>query len=105
MTEGGKKRFGDRVEKSLSAVGIETRVEIFEGECSIEEVERLVGILRATEVDSAIAVGGGKCIDAAKCVAFRLGVQAVICPTDRIDGCALFSGIGDVQPGGRGQGT
>ena len=33
MTKGGKKRFGDRVEKSLSAVGIETRVEIFEGEC------------------------------------------------------------------------
>ena len=81
MTEGGKRRFGGRVEKSLSCVGIETCVEIFYGECSIEEVERLAGIIRTTEVDSVIAVGGGKCIDAAKCVAFRLGVPVVICPT------------------------
>ncbi len=83
MTEGGEKRFGDRVEKSFSSVGKETRTEIFEGECSIEEVERLAGVLRTTgePVDSVVAVGGGKCIDAAKCVAFRLSVPVVICPT------------------------
>ncbi len=81
MTTGGKRRFGDRVGKSLSGVGIEAHVESFRGECSIEEVKRLVNILRATEIDSVIAVGGGKCIDAAKCVAFRLDVPVVICPT------------------------
>jgi len=83
MTVGGKGRFGNRVEKSLSSAGMEARMEIFEGECSFEEVERLAGVFRTTgkPVDSVIAVGGGKCIDAAKCLAFRLGVPVVICPT------------------------
>jgi len=32
-------------------------------------------------VDSIIAAGGGKCLDAGKCVAFRFAVPVVICPT------------------------
>lgn len=83
MTEGGKRRFGQRVEGRLAKAEVESRVEIFKGECSTEEVERVVDVIRKTgqAVDSIIAVGGGKCIDAGKCVAFRLGVPVVICPT------------------------
>jgi glycerol dehydrogenase len=58
-------------------------VVVFQGECSQEEVERVVAILQATTpvVDCVVAVGGGKCIDAGKCVAYRLAVPVVICPS------------------------
>ena len=83
MTEGARQRIGARVEKSLRVAGIEPQVVIFRGECCSEEVERLSDSLRTTgqSVDSVIAVGGGKCLDAGKCVAFRLFVPLVICPT------------------------
>jgi len=81
MTEGGKRRIGQRIDRSLEEV--QGRVEIFQGECSFEEVGRIVGVVRETmpTVDCLVAVGGGKCIDAGKSVAFRLGVPVVICPT------------------------
>ena len=83
LTEGGRRRFGQRIGQSLARAGIEPHVEIFGGECSTEEVERMVESIRNSSfpVDSIIAAGGGKCLDAGKCVAFRFGVPVVICPT------------------------
>lgn len=83
ISEGGRQRFGRRIEAGFSAVSVQGRMEIFRGECSTEEVERIVGTVRAsgTKLDSVIAVGGGKCIDAGKSVAFRLEVPVIICPT------------------------
>jgi glycerol dehydrogenase len=83
MTKGGKTRLGSRIEKSLRQADVEPRIEIFGGECSTEEVDRLAKRIRESgwQADAVIAIGGGKCIDAGKCVSFRLGVPAVICPT------------------------
>lgn len=83
ISEGGMQRFGQRIETSLSGESIQGRVEIFQGECSTEEVERILGTVRASgfEADSVIAVGGGKCIDTGKSVAFRLEVPVIVCPT------------------------
>ncbi|MEJ2109853.1 MAG: glycerol dehydrogenase [Acidobacteriota bacterium] len=83
ITEGGRKRFGERIEASLSGESIHSCIEIFGGECSVEEVERIVEKVRGFDsaIDSVIAVGGGKCIDAGKSIAFRLRVPSVICPT------------------------
>ncbi len=83
MTKGGKQRLGQRIENGLHKAGLESRLEIFQGECSTEEVERLAGRIRDSRLsaDSIIAAGGGKCLDAGKCVAFRLGLPVVICPT------------------------
>ncbi len=74
---------GQRIENGLHEAGLESRLEIFQGECSTEEVERLAGRIRDSRLsaDSIIAAGGGKCLDAGKCVAFRLGFPVVICPT------------------------
>ena len=83
ITEGGRRRFGRRIEASLLRESIHGRVEVFRGECSTEEVERIVDGVRKSgpAADCVIAVGGGKCIDAGKSVACRLEVPAVICPT------------------------
>jgi len=83
ITEGGRQRLGQRIDASLSRESVHGYVEIFKGECSTEEVERVVGTVRVSgfEVDSVVAVGGGKCIDAGKSIASRLEVPAVICPT------------------------
>ncbi len=81
LTDGGRRRLGQRIDGSMGRV--QGSVETFRGECSFEEVERLVGTARKSTpaVDCVVAVGGGKCIDAGKSVAFRLDVPVVICPT------------------------
>jgi glycerol dehydrogenase len=83
ITEGGRKRLGQCLETSLEQEEVQSRIEIFQGECSNEEVERIVTLVRdsGSTVDCVVAVGGGKCIDAGKSIAFRLDVPAVICPT------------------------
>ena len=83
ISKRGQRSDGLRLMKGLRDAQIESVVVTFGGECSYEEVERDVAILRAetSPVDCLIAVGGGKCIDAAKCVAYRLGIPIAVCPT------------------------
>jgi glycerol dehydrogenase len=80
---GGRRREGSRIEAGLEAAGIERVFVDFGGECSIAEIERATAATRASGVaiDSLIAVGGGKCIDAGKSVAYRLGVPMISCPS------------------------
>ena len=93
ISDGGLRRHGEQLLDGLRDAQIEATVEIFQGECSLSEIDRAVASLqerqpRATAAgsrelpfDSLIAVGGGKCLDAGKCVAARLAVPVVICPT------------------------
>jgi glycerol dehydrogenase len=83
LSRGGQARLGDKIQRALAREGAEMVVRLFEGECSYEAVEGLAASLRAESeaVDAVIAIGGGKCLDSGKCVAFRLEVPVVICPT------------------------
>lgn len=83
ITKGGERRDGARLSKSLRASGVDAVFVTFEGECSNEEVERVLAVLQRTlpAVDSVVAVGGGKCVDAGKCVAYHLNVPMVSCPS------------------------
>jgi glycerol dehydrogenase len=81
ISEGGQNRFGSRVGESLKRYGVEAVTALFDGECSVAEVDRVAGELASKDVDAIIAVGGGKCLDAGKCVAYRLSIPAVSCPT------------------------
>ncbi|MBN2062372.1 MAG: glycerol dehydrogenase [Deltaproteobacteria bacterium] len=81
ITKGGLKRIGNGVTQNLKKRGIEPAVLIFGGECSEGEISRHVNALKGLSIDSVIAIGGGKCLDAGKCIAHRMSVPAVICPT------------------------
>ncbi len=83
LSAGGRRRDGARLAQSLGNAGVDAELVTFEGECSVEEVERVVALLRARTpaVDCVVAVGGGKCVDAGKCIAWRLAVPVVICPS------------------------
>ena len=68
--------------QSLKHAGTEDPIVLlFKGECSDEEVSRHVKHLQSHEIDVLVAVGGGKCLDAGKCIAYCVSVPVVICPT------------------------
>jgi glycerol dehydrogenase len=81
ISAGGETRHGGAVTDSLRTAKIDSIVCRFDGECSKEEVEKHARALKGQRVDCVVAVGGGKCVDAGKAVAFRLDVPVVIAPT------------------------
>ncbi|MEM7118024.1 MAG: glycerol dehydrogenase [Chloroflexota bacterium] len=83
ITPGGQQRFGQLIEQTLAEAEISSQICLFAGECSYEEVARVTSAVGASEfaADCLIAVGGGKCIDAGKAIAFRLDVPLAVCPT------------------------
>ncbi|WP_020681324.1 glycerol dehydrogenase [Marinobacterium rhizophilum] len=73
---------GARLLAALDKAGIDVQVTTFGGECSFREIEARTEELRAQPpVDALIALGGGKTLDAGKCIAHRLEVPVVIMPT------------------------
>jgi glycerol dehydrogenase len=83
ISAGGQRREGARIKAGLDEAGIESVFVTFGGECSISEIERATAAVRASGVaiDSLTAIGGGKCIDAGKSVAYRLKVPMISCPS------------------------
>jgi len=81
MSARGSRNEGVRLLASIRTAGIESVVRTFNGECSLEEITAQVEALANERIDCVIAAGGGKCIDAGKGVAFRLGTPVVIVPT------------------------
>jgi len=81
VSERGRQADGIRIFKSLDKAGIEAVTRIFTGECTLEEINSHTEGLNGEALDCLIAVGGGKCVDAGKCIAHRLDIPIVIIPT------------------------
>ncbi|MDR2860811.1 MAG: glycerol dehydrogenase [Elusimicrobiota bacterium] len=81
ISENGKKRFGSIIDESLKETGAKFVYEIFKGECSNTEIQRVKGEVEKNKSDYIIAVGGGKILDTAKAVGDYLSKPVVIVPT------------------------
>ncbi|HPF43935.1 MAG TPA: glycerol dehydrogenase [Syntrophomonadaceae bacterium] len=68
-------------EKSFGENGLSQIEEIFNGECSTAEIDRLTAIAVQNDCDIIIGSGGGKVIDTAKAVAVYAKAVTVIIPT------------------------
>ncbi len=77
----GHRAEGGRVAESIQQSGGTSISAVFEGECSVAQVDKHSADLVDARIDCLIAVGGGKCVDAGKCIAYRVGVPVVIVPT------------------------
>ena len=70
-----------RAINSIKSVGIDVAIAQFGGECSLYEIENQVETLSPEKPDFLVALGGGKTVDAGRCIAERLSVPIVIAPT------------------------
>ncbi len=81
ISAGGIKRFGERVDASFAAAGVELVYDNFNGECSQAEIDRLVAVLKDCGANVVVGLGGGKIFDTAKAVAAAVDLPVVIVPT------------------------
>ncbi|QQP91343.1 glycerol dehydrogenase [Skermanella sp. TT6] len=72
---------GGRVAAGCDAAGVTLRKLAFGGEITPGEIDRLHGALGGERPEVVIAAGGGKCIDAGKGLAARLGAEVASLPT------------------------
>ena len=69
------------VQASLQNNGITPTFELFNGECSIPEINRLQAVGEKVGADFIVGIGGGKPADTAKAVAYYMKVPVVIVPS------------------------
>lgn len=72
---------GERVAASCARAGVSLSTALFEGEVTQPALGRLEAECAARTFDVVIGAGGGKCIDAAKALAYRRGSALITLPT------------------------
>ena len=80
-TSTGIERVGAKIEGGFERSSATITFESFGGECSDTEIDRIAQAAKAAGADVIVGVGGGKVLDTAKAVAYKLGTPVVVCPT------------------------
>ena len=81
VSASGKGRVEDTIAQSLQGHNTSVVYEIFNGECSMNEIHRIMDVCKQSNCDTIVGIGGGKIHDTAKAVAHYLEKPVVIVPT------------------------
>lgn len=81
VSASGKKRVEAPIAESAKEFNTKLTYEVFGGECSRNEIDRLVKAYQASGCDVIVGIGGGKIHDTAKAVAYYAEAPVVIVPT------------------------
>ena len=81
ISESGMRRVGPVLEQCFSGTDYTFRYEIFRGECSQAQIDRLTERAKAQGATAIVGIGGGKILDTAKGVAYNSSLPVVIIPT------------------------
>ena len=81
VSASGKKRVEGKIAQSVEDTGAKVVYEIFDGECSQKEIDRVVEAFKASGCSVVVGIGGGKIHDTAKAAAYYAGAPVVIVPT------------------------
>ncbi len=77
----GFKTLKESIAQSFKEINKSVEYELFQGECSENEVNRLKKICEEKNIDVILGIGGGKALDTAKAVAFYMNIPVVVVPT------------------------
>lgn len=72
---------GKELEEDLTHEGVAVHFVAFNGESSLEEINRITKLAHDESIDVVIGLGGGKTIDVAKAIADELSISVAILPT------------------------
>jgi glycerol dehydrogenase len=72
---------GEKLDKSFKDANVRVTKEVFGGECSQREVERLAQAASKAKASVVVGVGGGKTLDTAKAAGHQAGSSWVTAPT------------------------
>lgn len=72
---------GKEFEAKLKSEGVEVFTEIFTGETTENEIQRLIQKIKTEKIEVILSLGGGKLIDTGKAIGNELGLAVAIIPT------------------------
>ena len=81
ISQSGTKRIGPTLDACFAGKDYTLFYEVFQGECSQKQIDRLVADAKEKACTAVVGIGGGKILDTAKGVGHYAGIPVVIVPT------------------------